>query len=74
MTERTPAAGKRMLDTPSTKDEIAVQHRPENAGSRHSALRPTEADGEKRGGDPKAGPKPDSDEVDPDRNVDTDKD
>ena len=45
--------------TPPTKDDIAVQHRPDNAQSAHSSLRPTGADRHARGMRADAGPEPD---------------
>lgn len=56
----------RPAPTPPVKDDIAVQHRPENAQSRHSALDRTGADGSKRGGTDDAGPRPDEGEIDAD--------
>ena len=49
---------------PPTKDDIAVQHRPENAQSSHSSLRRTGADGHARGMRDMAGPEPDPAEAD----------
>ena len=41
------------------KDDIAIQHRPDNAQSAHSSLRPTGADHHARGRRDAAGPEPD---------------
>ena len=41
------------------KDDIAIQHRPDNAQSSHSSLRPTGADHHARGRRDAAGPEPD---------------
>lgn len=44
---------------PETKDDIAIQHRPDSAQSAHSSPGPTEADGHARGMRDQARPEPD---------------